>query len=304
MLESVFFFYLSTLGYFISFVFYLLYSVLDPSNKTATVQVPSGEALGITATAGSFLIARRMDWGRLATCATFMTVAVATIGVVLRVIEIGIASDWVMAVFLPVTTTYETLTFLSWVIPLAYLMIERRFKIKQVGVFVTAVAFIMLSIAALPRFAPSATAPLVPALQSYWLVIHVLFMMVGISFFSVGFGASALLLIEHYRGGTFQKKLEEMSYVSNALGFPFYGIGGLIFGGIWAKYAWGAYWEWGPKETAMLIAWLTYAVYLHARLRWGPNSLIPSWLSVIAYTVVLFAWIGINYLVGGLHSFN
>jgi len=298
-MESVFFFYLSTLGYFMSFAFYLLYSVLG--NKTA--KGPSGEPLGITATA-SLSMALRADWGKFATRATLITVVIATIGVALRVVELGIASDWVMAVFLPVTTTYETLTFLSWIIPLVYLIIERRFNIKQVGVFVAAMAFIMLSVAALPRFAPSATAPLVPALQSYWLVIHVLFMMVGISFFSVGFGASALLLWKHYRGETFQKKLEEMSYVSNALGFPFYGIGGLIFGGIWAKYAWGAYWEWDPKETAMLIAWLAYAVYLHARLRWGPNSLTPSWLSVIAYFVVLFAWIGINYFVGGLHSFN
>ena len=302
-MDSIFFFYLSTLGYFISFVFYLLYSVFG-SNKTASVQAPSGEALGITATSGSFLIARRADWGKLATHATFITVAVATIGVVLRVIELGIASDWVMAVFLPVTTTYETLTFLSWIIPLAYLIMERRFKMKQVGVFITGLAFIMLSVAASPRFAPSATAPLVPALQSSWLVTHVIFMLTGISFFSVGFGASALLLWRQYRGEAFQKKLEEMSYASNALGFPFYGIGGLIFGGIWAKYAWGAYWEWDPKETAMLIAWLAYAVYLHARLRWGTASLIPSWLSVIAYMFVLFAWIGVNYFLGGLHSFN
>lgn len=301
-MDSIFFFYLSTLGYFISFVFYLLYSVLG--HKTTSEQAPSGEALGIAATSGSFSIAPRTDWGKLATRITFITVVVATVGVVLRVIELGIASDWVMAVFLPVTTTYETLTFLSWIIPLAYLIMERRFKIKQVGAFVTGLAFIMLSVAASPRFAPSATAPLVPALQSYWLVIHVLFMMVGISFFSVGFGASALLLWRHYRGEAFQKRLEEMSYAANALGFPFYGIGGLIFGGIWAKYAWGAYWEWDPKETAMLIAWLAYAVYLHARLRWGPNSLIPSWFSLIAYVLILFAWIGVNYFLGGLHSFN
>jgi len=295
-IDSTFFFFLSTLGYFLAFLFYLLEAVVGSS--------PRAEGLGITAASRPGALA----WGRLGLWAARLSVGLATVGVVWRTIELGRASHWALTVFLPVTTTYETLTFLAWVIPLVYLIIERRERerLPGVGALIMGLAFVMLAAAASPAIAPRQVAPVVPALQSYWLVIHVLFMMIGFAFFTVGFGASALLLWKHYLGEretTLLKKLEELSYKANALGFPFYGIGGLVFGGIWAKQAWGAYWEWDPKETAMLIAWLAYAVYLHARLRWGGQDLRVSWLAVVAYLTVLYTWVGINYFISSLHSF-
>ncbi len=297
MIDSTFFFFLSTLGYFLAFLFYLLGAVLGGSREGTSPQ-----ALGITA---SLARPSQINWGLLALWMTRFSVLLATVGVVWRTVELGIASHWAISVFLPVTTTYETLTFMAWIIPLAYLILERRYRFLGVGVFITGMAFVMLALAALPTIAPRQVAPVVPSLQSYWLVIHVLFMLIGIALFTTGFGASVLLLWKRYRGTdpALLQRLEELSYKANALGFPFYGIGGVIFGGIWAKQAWGAYWEWDPKETAMLIAWLAYAVYLHARLRWGWRDLKVSWLSVVAYLLVLYTWIGINYFVRSLHSF-
>lgn len=302
--DSTFFFFLATPAYFLAFLAYLLGSVLGNNAKSEerdTVQ-PSA-SLGITASA---TLPNVLSWTRWATIMTGVGILFGTIGVVLRAIELGHASDWALTVFLPITTTYETLTFMAWLIPLAYLVFERRYHFPGVGTIVTGIAFAMLVVAASPTIAPRAVAPVVPALQSYWLVIHVIFMIIGIALFTSGFGASLLLLWRRYRGQPPEalKKLEEFSYKANALGFPFYGIGGIIFGGIWAKQAWGSYWEWDPKETAMLIAWLAYAVYLHLRLHFGWRDIKVAWASVAAYGVVLYAWIGINYFVSSLHSFT
>jgi cytochrome c-type biogenesis protein CcsB len=294
---------------------------------------------------------------------------IAGAGVIARVIELGNASQWVKVFLLPLSTTYETLTFFSWLIPLIYLAMERRFQIKQVGVFVTGAAFVMLSIAASPSVAPSAPTGVPASLQSYWLTVHVLFMVLGIAFFTSGFGATLVYLWRRYEkrlfllfgallaaiaatiflviplfatlhpekmlaavalfgllcagfGGLllfvhreqrpvaweFVENLEEMVYRCNAVGFPFYAIGGFVFGGIWAEQAWSRYWGWDPKETAMLVAALVYAIYLHARLTWGARDAgwrggLVAWLSVLGYFAVLYAWIGINYFVASLHSF-
>ncbi len=301
--DSTFFFFLATPAYFLAFLGYLLGAVLAPSESTESRVERSSQAMGIAA---SPTMPRALGWARWATLLTGVGVVLGTVGVVLRAIELGQASDWAISVFLPITTTYETLTFMAWLIPLAYLVFERRYRFPGVGAIVTGIAFTMLALSASPTIAPRAVAPVVPALQSYWLVIHVIFMIIGIALFTTGFGASLLLLWRRFRGQPPEalKKLEDFSYKANAIGFPFYGIGGIIFGGIWAKQAWGAYWEWDPKETAMLIAWLAYAVYLHLRLHFGWRDIKVAWASVAAYGVVLYAWIGINYFFSSLHSFT
>jgi len=296
--DSTLFFFISTVGYFLAFLCYLIHTVFKPNSDFPNV------SLGITAASAARRVS--INWGAWGTRLTFGTMLISFAGVVARTIELGEASKWVMSVFLPVTTTYETLTFFAWLIPLAYLIIERKHPIRSVGVFVTGAAFTLLAVAASPAIAPSTIAPVVPSLQSYWLVIHVLSMIVGIAFFTVSFGGTIVYLYRRYSGAPLNQleRIEEMAYRAIALGFPFYGIGGLVFGGIWAKEAWGAYWEWDPKETAMLAAWLVYAVYLHVRVRWGPKSKAVAWLSIAGFLTVMYAWIGINYFVGGLHSFT
>lgn len=372
---SVFFFYLSTLSYLVTFVLYLLHVVLR--NSLHPAPSPSkgegwseGETrLGIVAPSASWSLTK-LDWGRWATRSLIVSLVFSTLGVLFRAIELGNASQWVKAFFLPLSTTYETLTFFAWLIPLVYLWVEHKFGMKQIGVFVTGAAFVMLSVAASPSFAPSTPTGVPASLQSYWLTIHVLFMVLGIAFFTSGFGATLVYLWRRYEKKLFLlfgallavivgiifgviplfatlqpmnmlasvalfvtlgagfawlllfvhrresqslaweelEKIEEIVYRCNAIGFPFYAIGGLVFGGIWAEQAWSRYWGWDPKETAMLVTALVYAVYLHARLTWGNRDPgwrggLVGWLSVFGYLAVLYAWIGINYFVASLHSF-
>lgn len=309
--DSVFFFYLSTLGYALSFIFYLLYAVPFSAKASA---VPSSErepaggspSLGIVAGGAALAVPRgRVNWGRLATLMTWLTVAVATVGVILRVIELGRVTGWVLTVFLPATTTYETLTFFAWIIPLAYLIMERFYPIKQLGVFITGLVLAMLTVTASPGIAPSSVAPILPSLQSYWLVSHVFLMLAGIAFLTTGFGASVLFLYERYTGQEIVslERLDELMYKAIAFGSALYGFGGIVLGGIWAKEAWGRYWGFDPKETAMLVAFLGYMIYLHARVRWGWQNTKVAWLAVVGYLLILYAWIGINYFVKSLHSF-
>lgn len=300
-MDSTFFFFLSTPAYFLAMLFYLYAALFSPKDSMGSKA--ESEALDATA---QVPVAPRMDKAKMGSWALRIGVLFATVGVILRTLELGAASDWAVSTFLPVTSTYETLTFMSWLIPLVYSLMERRYKIEGVGAIMAGIAFTMLAIAAAPSIAPRDISPVVPSLQSHWLVIHVLFMIIGISLFTVGFGASVILLIRRAMGAdsALLKKIEEFSYKANALGFPFYGIGGIVFGGIWAKEAWGNYWEWDPKETAMLIAWLSYAIYLHVRLHWGWRDIKVAFASIAAYIVVLFTWIGINYFVSSLHSFT
>jgi cytochrome c-type biogenesis protein CcsB len=360
---SVLFFYLSTLSYFVTFVLYLLHVVLGTTNQRMRP-----ETMGIVAPSWGL---SNIHWGIWATRALIVSLIISSAGVIARAIELGNASQWVKIFFLPLSTTYETLTFFSWLIPLVYFLMERTFQMKQVGVFVTGAAFVMLSVAASPSFAPNAPTGVPASLQSYWLTTHVLFMITGIAFFTSGFGATLLYLWRRYGKTMFLllgalltiiaatiflviplfatlqplkmlgaltlcvilcagfgwllrsvhrrpqsqlvaweglEKIEEMIYRSIAIGFPFYAIGGLVFGGIWAEQAWSRYWGWDPKETAMLVTALIYAVYLHARLTWGARDPgwrggLVAWLSVFGYLAVLYAWIGINYFVASLHSF-
>lgn len=301
MFDSTLFFFLSTPAYFLGMLLYI-YAALFQNRGSG--DAGSGEAaLGVTARMPA---PQTLDKSMMGTWALRVGVLFSTIGVILRTIELGTASDWAVSTFLPVTSTYETLTFMAWLIPLVYLLMERRYRISGVGAIMAGTAFTMLAVAAAPSIAPRDISPVVPSLQSHWLVIHVLFVIIGISLFTVGFGASLVLLVRRAMGTQAEalKKLEELSYKANALGFPFYGIGGIVFGGIWAKEAWGNYWEWDPKETAMLIAWLSYAIYLHVRLQWGWRDIKVAFASVAAYMVVLFTWIGINYFVASLHSFT
>ena len=290
-MDSAFFFYLSAVGYFLSFVFYLLHLIGTPTDQKT--------GLGIVATQPWVL--KQTTWGKVATWTTFITVLISTVGMVLRVLEMHRVSDfWI----LPVTNTYETLAFFSWAIPLVYLLFEWRYKIRVVGAFATGLAFLFIALASSPLLS-SEVRPLVPALQSYWLVLHVLFTLGGEAFFAVAFGAGVLFLALQRSGGNLQtlKMLDNLGYKAIALGFPLFTLGGLVFGAIWAQHAWGRYWGWDPKETWMLITWFFYALYLHVRVKWGWRDAKTAWLAVGGFAVAMFTWWGVNYLLAGLHSY-
>jgi len=322
MLESTFFYFLSAVGYFFGFVFYLLHLIGTP------------KAVG-AATRPTWLF-KETRWGNIATWVTLAAFACATIGVILRVIELWRASGFFLP--LPVTNTYETFAFFAWVIPLAYLILEWRYKIKALGAFAIGLSFLFVALASSPIVADKGVDPLVPALQSYWLVVHVVFTIVGEGFFAVAFLAAVLFLWHSWRlsrstaheglaaeaaepsagavgitaaaapaksgaGTELLKRLDEISYKAIAIGFPFFTLGAMIFGMIWAQHAWGRYWGWDPKEVWSLITWLVFALYLHARVTWGWRDRKTAWLAVLGFAAALFTWFGVNYVLSGLHSY-
>jgi cytochrome c-type biogenesis protein CcsB len=148
--------------------------------------------------------------------------------------------------------------------------------------------------------------PLIPALQSNWLIAHVVTCFLGYAGFAISFVAALVLIILGvFTSGDEPAKgegvLDEIVYRAVLAGYPMLTIG-IITGAIWADYAWGAYWSWDPKETWSLITWLVYSAFLHARLARQWKGLRTALLSVLGFAAVLFTYFGVNYL-PGLHSY-
>lgn len=302
MIDSTFFFFLTALGYFFGFVLYLLHLVRTPSPAT---QVVAGQGDGSAALAGKGIsMPSGSIWGTWATRVTLVAFLAATTGVVLRVIELWQVSGFFLP--LPVTNSYETFAFFSWVIPLAYLIMERRFQTKSLGAFAIGLSFLFVALASSPLVADKGAVPMVPALQSYWLVAHVIFTIVGEGFFAVAFVASLVFLGMSWSGkdAAAMSKFEDIAYRATIVGFPFFTLGALIFGMVWAQHAWGRYWGWDPKEVWSLITWLVFALYLHARVTWGWRDRKTALLIVIGFLSALFTWFGVNYVLSGLHSYS
>jgi cytochrome c-type biogenesis protein CcsB len=181
---------------------------------------------------------------------------------------------------------------------------------------VTAFEVVVLMLAVLLLYVPAG--PLVPALHSYWLVIHVMAAVVASGAFAVGAIASALFLVKDralrkgsLAPGSYLDRLPELSvldrvaYRLHAFGFPVWTFAALIAGPIWAEYAWGSYWNWDPKEVWAFITWVVYAAYLHARATAGWRGKAAAVIALIGFASLLFNFVGINFFFGSssLHSY-
>jgi len=223
---------------------------------------------------------------------------------------IGLVIRTFDAKFMPVTNMYESINFFSCAIVLSYIIVEKKFKNRTFGVFILPVVFLLMAFSSLPT-TPKEIVPLIPALQSQWLVWHVMLSFIGEAAFAVAFGTSIMYLIRNRsKDGSFVSKsfpalttLDIISYRAIIIGFPIFTIGALIFGAIWAKYAWGDYWSWDPKETWALITWIVYALYLHVRIVHGWKGKVAAWISIIGFLATMFTLFGVNYLISGLHSY-
>jgi len=220
---------------------------------------------------------------------------VAIVGVIIQ--TIGLVIRTVEAHHLPFANLYESIIFFSWSIVLLSLIMEKRYKIRMVSTSALLIGFIILL---LGLFLPSgykASTPLMPALQSHWLEFHVATCFLGYAAFALAFGISVVYL--------FLKKdtaiLEEITYKSITIGFIFLTIG-IISGAVWAKYAWGRCWSWDPKETWAFITWLIYALYFHLRtIGWRKKK--SAWIAIIGFLAVIFTYLGVTFLLPGLHSY-
>lgn len=231
------------------------------------------------------------------------------IGVVLH--AAGFALRYVAAGYTPVTNLFESLSFFALSIAAAFLVFELRYNLRILGSFIAPLAFAFSIFAA---FLPGEVATLAPALNSYWLPVHVILLFIGDAVFAVAFGAGIMYLmqekeVKRKRMGAIFKRLpsldvlDDINYRCLTVGFPLLTLG-IITGSIWAEYAWGSYWSWDPKETWSLITWLLYAALLHGRLTVGWRGRKAAILAIVGFCAVLFTFLGVNLLLPGLHTYS
>jgi len=189
----------------------------------------------------------------------------------------------------------------------AYFVLMRRWgrAIDWTGAAVTGIGAAVLGASTLVYVPPG---PLVPALHSYWLVIHVFAAMLAGSAFVIGAISSAAYLLKSAKPEGYPRlpptaRLDEIAFKVNAFAFPIWTFAALIAGPIWAQYAWGRYWGWDPKEVWAFITWVVYAGYLHARATAGWKGRAAAVLCLVGFATFLFNFIGVNLFVGGMHSY-
>jgi ABC-type transport system involved in cytochrome c biogenesis permease subunit len=239
----------------------------------------------------AFLFGKKEKTARTAFLPAVAGLVLHTGALVFRTVESGHA---------PFTNMYESISFLAWASALAFVVINLRFAIPRVGPYILLVVVGLMALASSPLMPKEAT-PLVPALQSYWLWLHVSVTLLGEAFFAVAFITSLMYLAA--REPEKKEKMDSVSYRTIAVGFPLFTLGGLVFGMVWAQKAWGTYWSWDPKEVWSLITWFVFALYLHTRIVMGWKGKRSAWIAIIGFLAALFTYFGVNYLLSGLHSY-
>ncbi len=211
---------------------------------------------------------------------------------------------------IPVTNMHEATSFFSWCILLLFFFHEFRYKLGMLSSFIMPIVFLfMFSSSIFPR----EIKVLSPVLQSYWFGIHIILAFLGDAAFAMACGIGIMYLLQERfvktkrLGGLFQKLpslqvLDEINYHLITLGFPLLTFA-MITGVIWANSAWGTYWRWDPKEVWSLITWLIYALVLHLRLTLGWRGKKAAILSIAGFIIVIFAFLGVSFILKGQHTF-
>jgi cytochrome c-type biogenesis protein CcsB len=214
----------------------------------------------------------------------------------------------------PLLNLYGSLSLFSAMSVAIYIGFAFRYKSWFAGGFVLALAAIFLAYGVTWY---EGTMPPVPSLQSYWAKIHVPIVVSSYAAFLVAFVFSCIYLLKYYAqpaktGGPIAvwlaalpslPQLDVIVYRAIAIGLPLISIG-IITGAMWAKEAWGAYWQWDPKETAALFSWIIYLAYMHLHTRHAWRGLRTNWVSVIGFVSIIFCYLGVNIWISGLHSYK
>jgi cytochrome c-type biogenesis protein CcsB len=274
--------------------------VLAPAARPAYAGVATGAF--VTATTGPGHTGRDGDMSAAATplsSAAIATTALAAgllgTSVLLRGIAVG-RGPW--------GNLYEFSVAFAFSILLGYLLLQRRYPIRSIGFIPVGVA------AALALYAsslPSEVKPLVPALQNApLLTIHVGMAVLAYGIFATSFAAGVGYLVQG-RGDRFawlpsHKVLDDVAHRAVIIGFPIFATM-IVLGSWWASIAWSRYWGWDPKETAALVTWLIYAVYLHARNRKSWAGRPAALLLVVGFAMVLVTYSGSLWF-SGLHAYS
>jgi cytochrome c-type biogenesis protein CcsB len=211
--------------------------------------------------------------------------------------------------YIPISNLYEVFILFCWMTALFYLYYEAQYKTYQLGAFVLTV--ILAAVGFLFWYTVARDAanilPLVPALQSWWMKIHVPANFVGYGTFSLAAMVGVAYLCKAHGYGVSRlpslEVLDDVMYKAISIGFAFFTVA-TILGALWAAEAWGGYWSWDPKETWALIVWLNYAAWLHMRLMKGLRGRVAAWWALIGLLITTFAFLGVNIFLSGLHSYG
>lgn len=222
---------------------------------------------------------------------------------------------WLEFGYFPLSNLYESLLFLNWGLLSILLIVETKTKTQIIGAtLVPIILFIIIFATIILPKEMQIPSPLVPSLQSNWLMMHVSMMMVSYSILILGSLIAILfLMISKNNSSQIFKiaknndnlllNLDNWSYRTISFGFPCLTIG-IISGAVWANEAWGSYWSWDPKETWALITWIIFACYIHARLSNGWTGQKAAFLAAFGFFVVWICYLGTNFLGQGLHSYG
>ena len=215
----------------------------------------------------------------------------------------------------PLTNMYESLVFFAWCTTLLYLYLEYRYKARVVGAFVLPCVAVAMAYASFSDRIDDRINPLIPALQSNWLIAHVVTCFIGYAAFAVAGGLGLMYLIKRRAvqrqapadsiGGSLPelRVIDNLTHRTIVFGFLWLSAG-IITGAVWANEAWGTYWSWDPKETWSIITWFLYASTLHARFTRGWSGRRIAWLAIAGFVAVFFTYFGVNFLLSGLHSYG
>jgi cytochrome c-type biogenesis protein CcsB len=238
-------------------------------------------------------------YGGMAEALTILGALLHLGSIVLR----GLASErW------PLGNMYEYVSAICLASVVTWVVLSRRLRIaRPVGLFVLLPVVILLFLGGTVLYAPAA--PVMPALQSYWLVIHVTAISISSGLLVVPGVLSILYLLRRAgRPAAFVEKLpsadalDRVAYRITIIAFPLFTFA-IIAGAIWAEAAWGRFWGWDPKETVAFVSWVIYAAYLHARATAGWRTGRAAWINIAGFAAVIFNLFFINMVVAGLHSY-
>lgn len=244
---------------------------------------------------------RAAYWGRIGTGAALFGFIALLVSLILRSI---------VMIYPPWVNLYGYSLSFACALLLCYLIFERRYHTRALGVFATGVALLTIAFAIYIGVAynqATTSYTVIPALQDTpILILHVSMAIFAYALFTVSFGCAVVYLLQtqtnRFSWLPSAEAADELGYKAVIVGFPLLALN-LILGAYWANYAWGHYWSWDPKETSALVTWLIYAIYLHVRGLRGLRNKWSGWLLVLGFAAVLFTFLGVSFIVPGLHSY-
>jgi cytochrome c-type biogenesis protein CcsB len=248
------------------------------------------------------VVRNRGNTGKRARLLLLLAFAVHSITLVVRYFEAG---------YTPVTNLHESLSFFAWALAGVFMLLDLQTRMQVMAAATTTLITVFMLFGSLM---PMHTQDLNPALDSFWLPIHVGLSFMGNAVFTVAFVAAILYLLQermlkskkfsalHYRLPSLET-LDRVNYRCLKFGFPLMTMG-IISGAVWAESAWGTYWSWDPKESWALITWFLYAALLHGRLTVGWRGRRAAIFAIIGFCFLLFTFLGVNLLLPGLHSYS